>query len=81
MFTLSSFFPQIVHYKTMEEVKPHITRELYVKTLAPMMGYYKQQEKTNCMIDENGWIKTGICMSSYSSHARLDEALWHNCAF
>ena len=38
---------------------PYITGELYVKTLAPMMGYYKQPEQTSSMIDNNGWIRTG----------------------
>ena len=45
-----------------------------VKTVAPMMGYYKQQEKTNSVIDENGWIRTGICISSFSSHVHLEKS-------
>ena len=57
----------------MEEVNPHVTGELYIKTMSPMMGYYKQQDKTNSVIDENGWIRTGICIFSYVCHARLDK--------
>ena len=60
LYSIIHLFFQIVYYETMEEVKPHITGELYVKPLAAMMGYYKQQEKTNSVIDENGWIRTGM---------------------
>ena len=80
---------QIVYFETMEEVEPNITGELYVKTLAPMMGYYKQQEKTNSVINDNGWIRTGIVFlylftcshRQVTLHQNLFAAVIRKCLF
>ena len=50
---------RIVSVETGEDCEPEEQGELFTRGYHVMRGYYKMDEKTNDVIDEEGWLHTG----------------------
>jgi fatty-acyl-CoA synthase len=50
---------KIINPKTHQMLPPHIEGEICMRGYSLTKGYYKNEEETNKLIDENGWIHSG----------------------